>query len=130
LLHLPGWIFLAAAVLVLGRLGGGLATYLAASLSCAITFLLVRWVGGNAMQAIPYAFAQRLLAQLHRFPLRNTVILRTLFQTLPTLNYALAMSGIRFRTYMAGTLLGLPLPIAAYCFLFDALYSSGAAALK
>jgi uncharacterized membrane protein YdjX (TVP38/TMEM64 family) len=124
LLHVPGWIFLATAVLVLGRYQGGLATYLAASISCAITFLLVRWFGGNAMLAIPYAFAQRLMAQLHRAPLRNTMLLRIVFQTLPSLNYALAMSGIRFRTYMAGTLLGLPLPIAAYCLFFDALSHS------
>jgi uncharacterized membrane protein YdjX (TVP38/TMEM64 family) len=35
------------------------------------------------------------------------------------LNYALAMSGIRFRNYLIGTLVGLPLPIAAYCVFFD-----------
>jgi uncharacterized membrane protein YdjX (TVP38/TMEM64 family) len=121
LLHIPGLIFLISAVVVLGRLEGGLATYVAASLSCAITFLLVRWAGGNAMEAVPGALARRLLAQLHRFPLRNTVLLRTLFQTMPTLNYALALSGMRFRTYMLGTLIGLPLPIAAYCFFFDAI---------
>jgi uncharacterized membrane protein YdjX (TVP38/TMEM64 family) len=44
-----------------------------------------------------------------------------LFQTLPALNYALAMSGVRFRAYLLGTLLGLPLPIALYCLFFDAL---------
>lgn len=121
LLHIPGWIFVAASVLVLGRMGGGLATYLAASLSCAITFLLVRLAGGNAMQKIPYAFAQRLLVQLHKYPVRNTILLRTAFQTLPSLNYALALSGLRFRAYMVGTLLGLPLPIAVYCIFFDAI---------
>ena len=121
LLHIPGLIFLASAVVVLGRLEGGLATYLAACLSCAITFLLVRWAGGNAIELLPYSFAQSLLAQLHRFPLRNTVLLRTMFQTMPTLNYTLAMSGMRFRTYMLGTLIGLPLPIALYCIFFDAL---------
>ena len=56
-------------------------------------------------------------------PLLSIIALRTLFQTMPVVNYALAMSGIRFRTYIAGTLLGLPLPIALYCLLFDALAS-------
>jgi uncharacterized membrane protein YdjX (TVP38/TMEM64 family) len=37
----------------------------------------------------------------------------------PALNYALALSGVRFRTYLLGTLLGLPLPIALYCLFFD-----------
>ena len=42
-----------------------------------------------------------------------------LFQTLPALNYALAMSGVKFRDYLIGTLLGLPLPIFLYCLFFD-----------
>jgi len=42
-----------------------------------------------------------------------------MFQTLPALNVALALSGVRFRAYLAGTLLGLPLPIALYCLFFE-----------
>jgi uncharacterized membrane protein YdjX (TVP38/TMEM64 family) len=51
----------------------------------------------------------------------SVALLRTLFQTAPALNYALAMSGIEFRRYLAGTLIGLPLPIALYCIFFDVL---------
>jgi uncharacterized membrane protein YdjX (TVP38/TMEM64 family) len=43
------------------------------------------------------------------------------FQTAPPLNYALAMSGIKFRRYLLGTLLGLPPPIFLYCVFFDCL---------
>jgi uncharacterized membrane protein YdjX (TVP38/TMEM64 family) len=85
LAQVPGWIFLASAVLVLGKL------------------------------------TRRLLSRLHAHPVRNVVVLRTLFQTLAVLNYTLALSGIGFRKYMAGTLLGLPLPIAVYCLLFDSI---------
>ena len=119
LLQVPGWIFLAAAVLVLGRLAGGVVTYLAACVSCAVTFLSVRWVGHGALQQLHGALAQRLLRQLQTHPIRNVVVLRTLFQTLAVLNYSLAMSGIGFRQYMAATLMGLPVPIAAYCIFFD-----------
>lgn len=121
LVQVPGWIFLAAAVLILGRLGGAVVTYVAASTSCALTFLFVRWVGGDAVRQLKVKLANRLLTQLHAHPIRNVVVVRTLFQTLPALNYALAMSGIRFRQYMLGTLLGLPLPIAVYCIFFDSL---------
>ena len=121
LVQIPGWLFLAAAVLILGRLGGAVVTYIAASTSCAFTFVTVRWVGGDAMRQINSPIATKLLTQLHAHPIRNIVLLRTLFQTLPALNYALAMSGIRFGPYMLATLLGLPLPIAVYCLFFDAL---------
>jgi uncharacterized membrane protein YdjX (TVP38/TMEM64 family) len=121
LVQIPGWLFLAAAVLILGRLGGAVVTYVAASISCAFTFLTVRWVGGDAVRQLKGKLATRLMTRLHAQPIRTIVLLRTLLQTLPALNYTLAMSGIPFRQYMVATLLGLPLPIAVYCIFFDTL---------
>ena len=42
-----------------------------------------------------------------------------LLQTLPALNVALALSGVRFRSYLVAALLGLPLPLALYCVFFE-----------
>ncbi|OZA14932.1 MAG: DedA family protein [Hydrogenophilales bacterium 17-62-8] len=119
LVQIPGWVFLAAAVLALGRTWGGLVTYIAAILSCSLTFFAIRLIGGDALRNMNGKLATRLLSKLDAHPIKNIVLLRTLFQTAPVLNYALAMSGVRFRDYLAGTLLGLPLPIAMYCLFFD-----------
>ncbi|QLC74008.1 VTT domain-containing protein [Pseudomonas sp. LPB0260] len=119
LIQIPGWLFLAAAVLALGRVQGGLATYLAASFSCVFTFFIIRLLGGNALRTLDSPLAQRLLAGLDRHPLASIVALRMLFQTVPALNYSLALAGVPFRHYLLGTLLGLPLPIALYCLFFD-----------
>jgi uncharacterized membrane protein YdjX (TVP38/TMEM64 family) len=119
LIQIPGWIFLAAAVLALGRTNGGLVTYVAAIFSCLMSFLLIRFVGGAALRQLDNPFVARILRHLDAHPLRTIVVSRTLFQTAPPLNYALAMSGIKFREYLLGTLLGLPLPIFLYCVFFD-----------
>ena len=119
LIQIPGWIFLAAAVLSLGRMMGGLATYAAASVSCVVTFLVIRFLGGDALRKIDNGTAQKILAQLDAAPVRSVALLRTLFQTMPALNAALALSGVKFRDYLLGTLLGLPLPILLYCVFFD-----------
>jgi len=119
LVQIPGWIFLAAAVLALGEVWGGVATYLAAVVSCAFTFWLIRLLGGDALRQIKGNWARRVLAHLDARPVAGVVLLRTLLQTAPALNYALAMSGVKFRDYLIGTLLGLPLPIALYCVFFD-----------
>ena len=119
LIQIPGWIFLAAAVLSLGRTMGGLATYAAASVSCVVTFLAIRFVGGDALRQIDNATAQKILSKLDAMPVRSVALLRTLFQTMPALNAALALSGVKFRDYLLGTLLGLPLPIFLYCVFFD-----------
>jgi len=122
LMQIPGWIFLAAAVLAFGEVAGGLITYLAATVSCTATFLTVKLLGGNALQTLNNRFAQRIMQRLHNHPIQSVVVLRTVFQTLPAINFALALSGISFKQYTFGTLLGLPLPIALYCFFFDFLF--------
>jgi len=121
LIQIPGWVFLAAAVLALGRVWGGAVTYVAAVTSCVFTFVTIRAIGGDALRLLKNRVAVRLLRELDAHPIASVALLRILFQTVPALNYALAMSGIRFRTYLVGTLLGLPLPIAVYCIFFDVL---------
>ncbi len=121
LIQIPGWIFLAAAVLALGQTWGGVATYVAASISCVCTFVVVRLLGGDALRQLDGKLVARIFSQLDAHPLKSVVLLRLLMQSLPALNYALALSGVKFRSYLIGTLLGLPLPIALYCIFFDTL---------
>jgi uncharacterized membrane protein YdjX (TVP38/TMEM64 family) len=119
LIQIPGWLFLTAAILAIGEWWGGLVTYLAANVSCAVTFFTIRLLGGDALRQIKGRIATRIFSQLDAQPVRSVLVLRLMFQTLPALNYSLAMSGVRFRHYMAGTLLGLPLPIFLYCLSFE-----------
>jgi len=121
LIQIPGWIFLAAAVLTLGRLWGGIVTYIAAVTSCLFTFLTIRALGGDVLILLTNRVAIRILRELDAHPIGCVALLRILFQTVPALNYALAMSGIKLRSYLIGTLVGLPVPIALYCVFFDAL---------
>ena len=121
LIQIPGWVFLAAAVLTLGRAWGGAVTYIAAVTSCAFTFVTIRALGGDALRLLKNRVAVRILRELDAHPIGSVALLRILFQTAPALNYALAMSGIKFRTYLIGTLVGLPVPIALYCIFFDIL---------
>ncbi|AJP49587.1 SNARE associated Golgi protein [Rugosibacter aromaticivorans] len=121
LVHIPGWIFLASAVLALGAFWGGVVTYIAAVISCGVTFFSIRFLGGDALREMKNKTAMRIFRQLDARPVASVALLRVFFQTVPALNYTLALSGIRFRHYMIGTLLGLPLPITLYCVFFDTL---------
>lgn len=118
LIQIPGWLFLVSAVLALGRFWGALATYLAACVTCITTFWVIRLVGADALREVKGRLARRIFAHLDTHPVRSVVLLRLLFQTVPVLNYALALSGIRFGSYLLGTLLGLPLPILLYSLFF------------
>ncbi|MBP0596623.1 VTT domain-containing protein [Herbaspirillum sp. LeCh32-8] len=119
LLHIPGWIFLAGAVFSLGKIWGGVATYAAAVLSCCLTYFLIRAIGGDALRVIHNRWVVKILHRLDTHPVSSISALRVLCQTMPTVNYVLALSGVRFHHYLLGTLIGLPLPIALYCLFFD-----------
>lgn len=121
LAHVPGGFFMAAAVLALGPLWAALAMYAASSLACAVTFFVVRALGQDALRGLHGPLARRLFAQLDRHPLRSVFLLRLVFHGLAAVNSALALSGVRTRDYLIGTLLGLPIPIVITALLFDTL---------
>ncbi|KQV47431.1 hypothetical protein ASC95_24110 [Pelomonas sp. Root1217] len=121
LAHIPGAFFLAAAVLALGPVWGALTTYVAACIACTVTFVVVRALGADALRELDNRLARRLFAKLDAHPVRSVVLLRTVFHSVPALNYTLALSGVRLRDYVIGTLLGLPLPILVITTLFDTL---------
>jgi len=119
LIQIPGFVFLGAAVVTLGQIEGAAVSYLAAIVSCSVTYWVIRIVGGNALRQLESPFAKKILAQLDHNPIKTVVILRTLFQTAPALNYSLALSGIPFSKYFLGSLVGLLLPVIIYCTFFD-----------
>ena len=122
LLYVPGWVFLVGAVFALGKEWGGVATLVAALCSSTISFLLVRAVGGTALRSFNHRWADKIFARLDERPILSVASLRLMFQTLPALNYALALADIRFRDYLAGTVLGLPIPIFLYCYFFELIF--------
>ena len=122
ILYVPGWVFLVGAVFALGKEWGGIATFSAAMVSSAISFYLIRAVGGTALRSLNHRWADKIFAHLDDRPILSVSVLRLLFQTLPALNYALALANIRFRYYIFGTLLGLPIPIFLYCYFFEIIF--------
>lgn len=121
LIQIPGWPFLVAATITLGIVPGYFLTLSAASFSTIVGFILIRFIGRDSLENIKSNVVKRLIKNTHESPIRNTVILRVLFQTAPPINYALALSGIKFKDYLIGSLLGLPVPIFIYTFFIDEL---------
>lgn len=129
LLHIPGLVFVASGIFVYGRLNGFFVGLIGAEVAACVSFVVVRTLGGNALTGVTRPFIQRMLDRLDERPIQWLVILRILMVLSPPLNYALAMSRIRFRDYAIGTGLGLVVPIAVVSVLFDWLLQQGWIAL-
>lgn len=115
LAHVPGLVFVGAALLVWGPLQGALLAYLAALASVSCTFLLVRGLGGQAAAGLRWSWARRALYRLERRPVATVAPLRAVLVLSPPLNYALPLTSLRFRDHLLGSALGLvaPLGVAA-----------------
>jgi len=142
LVQVPGLVFVAAAVLFYGPAYGGPFAYVAALVSISVSFALVRGVAGrsptkatepprahderDAPDGRPEGLVQRLRARMKRWmghldarPVRTIALLRLILLFSPPLNYALALSRVRFRDYLVGSALGLLPPTVAAVALFD-----------
>jgi uncharacterized membrane protein YdjX (TVP38/TMEM64 family) len=113
LLHVPGLVFVAAAVLSWGRAAGGVIAYAGAIGSVSLSFVVVRAIGGQPLAELKWRWARALLARLEQRPVVTVALLRTFMLLAPALNYALALSRVRYRDYLLGSAIGLTLPLTA-----------------
>lgn len=107
LLHVPGLVFVSAAILAYGRIEGGLIAYVGALTSVTVVFILVRAGGGQALAEIERPWLRRMMSRLDAHPIRIVVLLRLVLWLAPPVNYALALSSIRTRDYIIGSAVGL-----------------------
>lgn len=114
LLSVPGVIFIVAAMLVYGKLLGTLLAILGAICSVTLSFFVVRKIGGTPVGELKAKWARKMLRYLDQYPIRTIIVLRTFLLLNPHLNYILALSTVRFRSYFIGSALGLILPIGFY----------------
>jgi uncharacterized membrane protein YdjX (TVP38/TMEM64 family) len=110
LFYIPGFIFVAIAGLAYGPILGPPAAILGTTISVAVSFVLVRTIGGQPLKNLDHPRFRRLLAGLHERPLRSMILIRLFFWALPPVNYALAMSGVRFADYMLAAVIGCSPP--------------------
>jgi uncharacterized membrane protein YdjX (TVP38/TMEM64 family) len=118
-LHVPGLVFVAAGILVYGKASGFFVVLLGAVTSVCFSFLVVRRIGGTPLREARNPWLRRMLAGLERHPLRTVFVLRTLLWMAPPLNYALALTPVRFSHYALGSTLGLILPVAGATLLIE-----------
>jgi len=122
LLHLPGILFIVGARIIYGPFLGFGAAYVAGLFSVCVSFWIVRGVGGQQLQRVRWSPMKRALARVDRSPIRAIAIMRTFVSVSPPLNYALAMSNVRFRDYFLGSAAGLVIPVAFVVFLSEAVF--------
>lgn len=122
--QVPGMVFIATGILVYGQFAGYFATLGGATLACCASFLVARTVGGDAFSQVRRPWVRRALERLERQPILTLVALRLVFLTSPPLNYALALTPMKFRDFVVGSVLGLATPLLVVTLFFDWLFAT------
>lgn len=114
LIGLPGMAFVIGGRLAFGPELGFLLGYGGGLLACLAPFLLARRIGRT--DAVPWRpkllLLRRALDSLEARPIRSVFVLRLVLWFNPPLSYALALSAIPTRSYLAGCALALA-PVVA-----------------
>ncbi len=124
LLSVPGLVFIIASLLAYGKLTGAAVALVGSLAALTLNFWVVRLLGGTPKASLT-GRAARLLQGLTDRPVKTVFVLRNLMMLSPPLNWALALSTIRYRDYMVGSALGLLAPIGLYALFLDRLITCG-----
>ena len=114
LLHVPGLIFVAGAILAYGTIEGLILGYFGALTGQSFNFWLIRKVGGRPLAEIEKPLVKKVMANLSERPIRTVVTLRMIFVVMPAVNYGLAMSQLRYRDYLLASAIGLIPPMSLF----------------
>jgi uncharacterized membrane protein YdjX (TVP38/TMEM64 family) len=116
LLHLPGILFVLVARVVFGPSLGFLLGYVGAVLAVTISFTVARQLVSAARATREpwrprWGFLRRTFERIEASPVRTIALLRLVLWLAPPLSYALASSGVRAKDHLAGTAIGLVIPV-------------------
>lgn len=120
-IQVPAPLFIWVAALSFGRWLGAMYSYVGAVFAVMTSFLLVRSIGGQPIRKIPWPFFNRILDMVENKPVQAVALIWLLFWCVPWVNYIMAMSSVKFRDYVLGSIIGLVVPIFTFALLFDSL---------
>ncbi len=112
LMNIPGVLFLFILFMVYEPIEGLLIGYIGTLLAMVVHFYFTRALAGEALSEIKQPFIKKQMKKLTATPVRTTVILRLIFFVSPPVNYALALSSVKFKHFLIGSMLALPVNLA------------------
>jgi uncharacterized membrane protein YdjX (TVP38/TMEM64 family) len=109
--QVPGLIFVAVAPALFRLPEAWALSFVASNLAVILNFELVRRLGGQPLAQLENARLRRLFERLESEPVKTVALLRTITVMFPPVTSALALTSLRSRDHVLGSLLGMLLPV-------------------
>ena len=114
LLSLPGMALVGVCIAAYGPVGGGTLSLMGTALFVTTPWWMAKRVGPRG----PGRWLRWGLQHVQRHPVLTVALVRLLVQLSTPASLALALSGVRYRDYLLGSMLGMLPPVAAMIGLF------------
>jgi uncharacterized membrane protein YdjX (TVP38/TMEM64 family) len=121
LVGVPGVALIGVGVAVFGPVLGAVLSLVGGLTGMSLSFLLVRLAGAPSITPARWRRSEMILRRIEVRPLQTVAVLRVVFQLSQPVTYALAMTGIAYRDFLIGSMLGLVPTVAAFAIAFRAL---------
>lgn len=112
LMQVPAIVFIVAALLGWGSLVGSAIAFTGLIFTTSVSFWTFRFVGGSPLAELDGDWTRSMFEQLDDRPIRTVAILRLVFLVNPLVNLSLVLTDIRYRDYLAGSMIGIVVPLA------------------
>ena len=123
LMNIPGVLFLLILFMVYDPFEAVVIGYIGTLASMVVHFYFTRALAGEALAEIKQPFIRSQMQKLTAKPIRTTVLLRLVLFVSPPVNYALALSSVKFKDFLIGSMIAMPVNIilnyALYIFAKD-----------
>ncbi|MFT4680528.1 MAG: putative membrane protein YdjX (TVP38/TMEM64 family) [Granulosicoccus sp.] len=114
LMNIPGVLYLFIGFVIYGDLLGFFVVYIGSLVAVIVHFFFARFMAGEALAEVKNPFVKKQLDKLCASPIRTILILRVIFYVSPPVNYALALSPLKVRDFIIGSIVSLPVSISLY----------------
>ncbi len=111
-LHVPAYVFLAVCFLFFDGFTGLLLGIATASVIFISHFLFARTIGGKSLGQLKHPFIAKTLSRLDQRPIQSIIMLRLMFFMSPFITFMLGVTSVKFKHFLAGSLMGISLHFA------------------
>lgn len=117
-LRIPGFAFIILAAVVFGKFPAMIYSFIAIAAGTSLTFFIARFFLCDTVSKMEIRGVRGLNEKITRRGFLTVFLLRLVFFLMPPVNWVLGVTGVKYRDYLLGTILGVSPGVILFSFVF------------
>ena len=117
-LRIPGFIFIILGAIVFGRLPAVIYSFIAIAAGTSFTFFIARFFLRDVVSKMEIRGVKGLDEKITQRGFLTVLLLRLIFFLMPPVNWVLGITGVKYRDYLLGTVIGVAPGVLIFSLVF------------